>query len=44
MKGNEKIGIVGFSSYINEKLAFRVNGNFEHSDIIQRYWDKEIAY
>ncbi|EJR29140.1 hypothetical protein [Bacillus mycoides] len=40
---NWKVGIVGFSSRINGKLVFRVNGNYEHNDIIQRYWDKENA-
>lgn len=37
MKENEKIGMVCFSSYINGKLAFRIIGNLEHNDIIQRY-------
>ncbi|MDZ3956222.1 hypothetical protein U0X36_25770 [Bacillus thuringiensis] len=44
MQSQVKIGVVGVSSYFNEKLVFRVNGSFEHNDIIQRYWDKEHAH
>ncbi|MGQ4672499.1 hypothetical protein ACUIJ5_32225 (plasmid) [Bacillus toyonensis] len=43
LMNRNKIGIVGFSSQINGKLVFRVNGSFEHNDIIQRYWDKKHA-
>ncbi|GAA3332531.1 hypothetical protein GCM10020331_093030 [Ectobacillus funiculus] len=39
-----KIGVVGFfSSHVNGKLVFfRVNGNYEKNDIIQRFWDKKM--
>ncbi|WP_179863646.1 hypothetical protein [Bacillus pseudomycoides] len=43
-KINNKIGVIGFSSYVNEKFIFKVNGTFDHNNIIQRYWDKEIAH
>ncbi|MFB9759124.1 recombinase family protein [Ectobacillus funiculus] len=38
-----KIGVVGFSSHVNGKLVFRVNGNYEKNDIIQRFWDKNVS-
>jgi hypothetical protein len=38
-----KIGVVGFSSHVNGKLVFRVNGSYEKNDIIQRFWDKNVS-
>lgn len=38
-----KIGVVGFSSHVNGKLVFRVDGNYEKNDIIQRFWDENVS-
>ncbi|WP_426981334.1 hypothetical protein [Bacillus pseudomycoides] len=44
LKAKSTVGVVGYSSHVNGKLVFRVNGSYEYNDIIQRYWDREKAY
>ncbi|MGX5633510.1 hypothetical protein [Bacillus thuringiensis] len=44
LMNRNKIGVVGFSTFVNGNLFFKVNGSFEHNDIIQRYWDKKCAH
>ncbi|MGX5389340.1 hypothetical protein [Bacillus thuringiensis] len=44
LMNRNKISVVGFSTFVNGNLFFKVNGSFEHNDIIQRYWDKKCAH
>ncbi|MEC5241112.1 hypothetical protein P9C03_27845 [Bacillus mycoides] len=44
LMNRNKIGVVGFSTFVNGNLVFKVNGSFEHNDIIQKYWDKKCAH